>query len=120
VEAKDDPNQWVLPKGHVEEGEQHRETAVREVLEETGVWARVVSELSDVSYSVNGSIVTVRFFLMQSVGRGRRKEKDRRHDWLPFEQAVARASHIESRELLQSAQAQCEVLKAVEQRRTRT
>jgi hypothetical protein len=37
VEATNDPNQWVLPKGHVEEGEPRRESAVREVHEETGV-----------------------------------------------------------------------------------
>src|SRR5262249_3819711 len=40
VEAKSKPNEWVLPKGHIEEGEDHRETAVREVYEESGVWAR--------------------------------------------------------------------------------
>jgi ADP-ribose pyrophosphatase YjhB (NUDIX family) len=101
VEAKDDPNQWVLPKGHVEEGEQHRETAVREVHEETGVWGCIARDLGDVSYSVNGSVVTVRFFLMRSMGRGLRKEKDRRHVWLALQDAISRASHLETRELLQ-------------------
>ncbi|MBI4519153.1 MAG: NUDIX domain-containing protein [Deltaproteobacteria bacterium] len=119
VEAKDDPNQWVLPKGHVEAGEQHRETAVREVHEEAGVWARIVCQLRDVSYSVNGAIVTVRFFLMQAVGRGLRKEKTRQHLWLPPEEAVAKASHVETRELLQEAAANCALLQAAEQRRVR-
>jgi 8-oxo-dGTP pyrophosphatase MutT (NUDIX family) len=41
VEAKDDPDQWVLPKGHIEEREDYRETAAREVREETGVWAGI-------------------------------------------------------------------------------
>src|SRR4051794_18419744 len=103
VEAKDDPAQWVLPKGHVEEGEQRQETAVREVHEETGVWAsigvchpqppkrleeeqertltkrRLAADLDDVSYSVTGAIVTVRFYQMEAVGRGGggREEKDR-------------------------------------------
>lgn len=103
VEAKDDPAQWVLPKGHVEEGEQHREAAVREVHEETGVWARIVGDLNDVSYSVDGTVITVRFFLMQSVGHGLRQDRDRRHVWLPLKQAVAQASHLETRELLHMA-----------------
>ena len=29
VEAESSPNELVLPKGHVEEGERHSETAVR-------------------------------------------------------------------------------------------
>jgi ADP-ribose pyrophosphatase YjhB (NUDIX family) len=103
VEATDDPAQWVLPKGHVEESEHPHETAVREVHEETGVWARIVNDLGDVSYSVNGTVVTVRFYLMQAVGRGLREDKERQHVWLPLEQAVAQASHTETRELLQAA-----------------
>ena len=104
VEATDDPAQWVLPKGHVEEGEHSRETAVREVHEETGVWARIVHDLEDVSYSVSGTVVTVRFYLMQAVGRGLRKDHERRRVWLPFQQAVAQATHLETRELLQAAE----------------
>jgi 8-oxo-dGTP pyrophosphatase MutT (NUDIX family) len=104
VQAKDNPTQWVLPKGHVEEGEQHRETAVREVYEETGVWARNVQELYDVPYSLDGSSITTRFFLMQVIGRGQRKDKERRADWLALPQAVARASYSETRWLLEAAE----------------
>ena len=103
VEATNDLAQWVLPKGHVEEGERHRETAVREVREETGVWARIVSDLRDASWSEDGTVVTMRFFLMQAVGHGLRQDKDRQHEWLPLQDAIARASHIETRELLQAA-----------------
>jgi ADP-ribose pyrophosphatase YjhB (NUDIX family) len=106
VEAKDDPAQWVLPKGHVEDGEQHRETAVREVHEETGVWARIVSDLHDVTWSADRVIVTTRFYLMQAIGRGLRKDKDRKHVWLTLSEAVSRASHVETRDLLQSADSQ--------------
>ncbi|HEV7642464.1 MAG TPA: NUDIX domain-containing protein [Pyrinomonadaceae bacterium] len=41
VQASKKPNEWVLPKGHIEMIENTRETAVREVYEETGIWARV-------------------------------------------------------------------------------
>jgi 8-oxo-dGTP pyrophosphatase MutT (NUDIX family) len=90
VEATNDPTQWVLPRGHVEEGEQHRETTVREVYEETGVWARIVTDLGDVTWLVDRSAVTTRFFLMRATGSGLRQDKDRRHAWLRLPEAVAK------------------------------
>lgn len=104
VEATNNPTQWVLPKGHIEEGERHCEAAIREVHEETGVWAGIIGDLGDVTWSVDGSAVTTRFFLMQAVGRGLRKDKDRERVWLPLQEAIAKASHIETRELLQTAE----------------
>ncbi len=41
VNALKNPNEWVLPKGHIEAEENWKETAVREIWEETGVWAKV-------------------------------------------------------------------------------
>ena len=42
---------WVLPKGTVEPGEEHRQTAVREVREETGVDARIVKYVGKIQYT---------------------------------------------------------------------
>ncbi len=42
---------WVLPKGTVEKGETHEETALREVREETGADATIVSYIGKSSYS---------------------------------------------------------------------
>ncbi len=44
---------WVLPKGTVENGEQHEETALREVSEETGVKARIIDYVGKSEYSFN-------------------------------------------------------------------
>lgn len=44
---------WVLPKGTVETGEEYRETALREVLEETGVRANIVKYIGKSQYSFN-------------------------------------------------------------------
>ena len=104
VEVKNDPSQWVLPKGHVEEGESDREAVVRGVHKKAGVWAQIADGLHDVSYLTNGSVVTVRFFLMRAAGKGLRKDKDREHVWLPLAEAVAKASYVETRELLQVAE----------------
>ena len=42
---------WVLPKGTVEEGEEHKETALREVREESGVNASVIQYIGSSQYS---------------------------------------------------------------------
>ena len=42
---------WVLPKGTVEEGETHEETALREVKEESGADAEIVEYIGYNSYS---------------------------------------------------------------------
>lgn len=41
---------WSLPKGHVEPGETREEAAVREVKEETGLDARIVTPITEVVY----------------------------------------------------------------------
>ena len=42
---------WVLPKGTVEKGETHEETALREVKEESGVDAEIVKYLGESHYT---------------------------------------------------------------------
>ena len=41
---------WVLPKGTVEDGEEYTETALREVLEESGVEATIMKYIGSSSY----------------------------------------------------------------------
>lgn len=44
---------WVLPKGTVEAGENYKQTALREVREETGVNARIIDYIGKSVYSFN-------------------------------------------------------------------
>ncbi len=46
---------WVLPKGTVEEGEEYKETALREVKEESGAVGRIVKYVGKSSYTFNTS-----------------------------------------------------------------
>jgi len=59
---------WVLPKGTVEEGESFEETALREVLEESGAKASIVKYIgkSEYSFSVPENVVEkeVHWYLM--------------------------------------------------------
>jgi 8-oxo-dGTP pyrophosphatase MutT (NUDIX family) len=97
-------NEWLLPKGHVESGEEHRDTAVREVHEEAGVWARIHGELDDVSFTVDAAVVSTRFFLMEAVGVGLRKDRNRKHKWLASAEAIELATHPETQGLLKAAE----------------
>ncbi len=60
---------WTFPKGIVEEGERPEETAVREVLEETGVEGEILRPLGEITYwyTLKGERVfkRVRYFLMR-------------------------------------------------------
>lgn len=59
---------WVLPKGTVESGESHEETALREVKEESGAKAEIIKYVgkSQYSFSVPGDTVEkdVHWYLM--------------------------------------------------------
>jgi len=59
---------WVMPKGTIEEGETFKQTALREVKEETNVNAEIIKYIGKTQYSFRGSndIVnkTVHWFLM--------------------------------------------------------
>ncbi len=59
---------WVLPKGTVEKGENHKQTAIREVLEETGSSALVVDYIgkSQYTFSVQNEVIDkyVHWYLM--------------------------------------------------------
>lgn len=61
---------WVLPKGTVKEGEEHSETALREVMEETGVKASIIKYIGKSQYTFSTLkeevVKDVHWFLMMS------------------------------------------------------
>ncbi|GLV49398.1 DNA mismatch repair protein MutT [Thermus sp. LT1-2-5] len=102
-----------LPKGQVEPGERYPETAVREVREETGVEAAVLSPLGKVRYYFtikDGEVpVTVskevHYFLMAYRGgepRPQLSEVEAAY-FLPVAEALNRLSYPNEREMLRKA-----------------
>lgn len=69
---QDHKGRWTIPKGHVEKGESLEETAVREVSEETGLFATKIRDKLDnihFFYRKGGKLIfmTTCVFLMESL-----------------------------------------------------
>jgi 8-oxo-dGTP diphosphatase len=95
-------NEWVLPKGKLDDGETPREAAHREVLEETGHDVAIHEFLGTLVYQSGGRSKVVHFWRMEASG-GPVAElmKDiKAVEWLPLEDAVSRLSREYERAFL--------------------
>lgn len=93
---------WALPKGTPEPGESIRETALREVREETGLGVRIVADLGVINYEFARPLEGVRFektvhhFLMAPDGGGSVETHDAEYDrvaWFALEEALRIMTH---------------------------
>lgn len=73
-----DRDEWVFPKGHLEEGERAEDAAIREVHEETGLEVEILRELGSTRYEF-----------------GRRQENRKRVTWF-LAKPVGGEIHVES------------------------
>ncbi len=94
MKTLNDQKIWTFPKGHQETGETPENTAIREVLEETGYKCRVKKEIfkSNYSFTKNGFKVkkVVDWFLMEKIsGDGVPRTKDEIFDlkWMTIDEA---------------------------------
>ena len=93
---------WVLPKGKLKPGEEARDAARREVMEETGHDVTVHEYLGEMASEPGARPKTVQFWRMQADGRPARKlmRDVRRVKWLPLDQAIDTLTHAHERAFL--------------------
>jgi 8-oxo-dGTP pyrophosphatase MutT (NUDIX family) len=96
-------DQWVLPKGHIQNGEDDGHAALSEVREETGITARLICPVQSVEFKTSRENVRARFFLVERVSQGESSES-RQIGWFPYRVALDALTHPESREVLQAAE----------------
>ena len=108
---RDSYRNWGFPKGHLEDGEQPADAAVREVAEETGVSAlelRGEIETIDWYFRFRGRLIhkVCYFFLMETPAAEtcpQRAEGITACRWAPYEEASKLVSYANARQVLQRA-----------------
>jgi 8-oxo-dGTP diphosphatase len=95
-------NEWVLPKGKLDDGETPKEAAHREVLEETGHEVAIHEFLGTLVYQSGGRSKVVHFWRMEAGGGPVRKLMNdiKAVDWLTLEDAIVRLSREYERAFL--------------------
>jgi 8-oxo-dGTP pyrophosphatase MutT (NUDIX family) len=115
-EPEDRKNVVALPKGNVDAGEKPPETALREVLEETGLRASMVAKLGDIKYvyvrkwAGNEKIFKVVSFFLTRYKSGQigniteaMRHEVRRAYWLPLADAPKNLSYNGERKMAEEA-----------------
>ena len=103
VTAKKNPQHWVFPKGHINVGETPEQTAKREVLEETGVQAKILDLVGTTEFQTRDEAVKVKFYLMEYVAE-KGEAEDRGKRWCTYEEALDLLSFDDTRDLLRQSQ----------------
>lgn len=100
---------WGFPKGLVDEGEDRKTTALREVNEEGGVQAKIVAELTPAEYfyKLEGETIKkkVFYFLMEYLS-GDPADHDwevEAADWVPLDKAEGQLSFKSDKEVFRKA-----------------
>lgn len=96
---------WSLPKGKLNRSEKHRDAALREVKEETGLVCDVLAKLSPVNYiTPNGRAKRVKYWLMQPrSGRFVRNDEVDAITWVKRTQAMSLLTHVHDQAVLVEA-----------------
>ncbi len=102
---------WTLPKGLIDRGESDEEAAIREIVEETGLYGKIIDLIGEKSYwfYIKGENIkckkTVVYYLLKYLNGDLEKhswEVDEAK-WFLIDDAIVRVNYKSDREVIQKA-----------------
>lgn len=98
---------WGFPKGHIEKGETKKQTACREVLEETGIHLNIIDGFESVSkYKIKDKIekqVSIFVGTTKDVNTVIQPEEIEDYIWLTYDRAMSLLKFDNDKNILSSA-----------------
>lgn len=102
IKARRNPQLWIFPKGHIEDGESPDQTALRETREEAGVAADLVGRVGTLEFESGKDVVHVEYFLVRWAADVP-PDEDRERRWCTVEEASEMLAFDGARALLARA-----------------
>lgn len=101
--VKHNAGHWAFPKGHVEENETEKETAIRETKEETGIESEIISdERFVITYSPKENVIKdVIYFIAKPISASLERQEEEIADleWVDIEEAEKMITFDDEKEL---------------------
>ena len=98
---------WGFPKGHIEMGETPHQTAIREVLEETGIHVKLIDGFESVSkYKIQNRIekrVTIFVGTTHDTNTSIQQEEIEDYIWLTYDRALSILKFENDKNIITSA-----------------
>lgn len=102
VRARKNPEHWIFPKGHIDEGETPAEAAARELEEEAAIKGELIAFIGSLEFQSGDEPVHVEYFLFRFLAEvGRTEERETR--WCTYQEALTLLPHPDAAELLKKA-----------------
>jgi len=102
VRARQNPEHWIFPKGHIDDGETAEIAASRELEEEAAIKAELVASVGALEFQSGNERLHVEYFLFKYTDDIERTE-ERETRWCAYEEALALLSHRDAADLLRRA-----------------
>ena len=102
VRAKKNPQAWIFPKGHIEDGETPREAALRETREEAGADGVIIDHLEAMQFESPRGTVEVEYYLLAYTEDIKTSEQRERR-WCTVSEALDLLEFPGAKELLSKA-----------------
>lgn len=100
VRSKKQPDQWIFPKGHIEEGETIFDAAKRELLEEGGVEGAPIEKVGVANYSRDNRFFQVDYVICRFQKTIDQGEPGRTPTWFHYQEAFEKLAHKDTGEFL--------------------